>query len=116
MCGDLVSIKKPSFLACGPLYENANFCPCWSYAQDQLPHFSAPCLTLNTLFFPTPPHMRSSTSTADINMPGSSSVEHSSDLSISDLDYMLGDNSSVLDPKSEDQGCNSGLLGNRSLY
>jgi hypothetical protein len=64
------------------------------------PIFQPLALPSTPRFSPTPPHIGSSTSTADINMPGSSSVGHSSDRSVSDLDYML--EYAVLDPKSED--------------
>jgi hypothetical protein len=69
--------EKPLSWSGGPLYENANFCPCWSYAQDQLPLFSAACLTPTTTFSPTLSHMRTFAVMDDINMPNFSSVGHS---------------------------------------
>jgi hypothetical protein len=62
------------------LYENANFYPRQSHAQDQLAYFSA-LLALPipqiSLFSPTHPHMRTFTDNDDINMPDPSSVRHS---------------------------------------
>jgi hypothetical protein len=73
MCGYLISIKSPLTWSGGPLYENENFWPCRSQAQDQLPRFSAPCLTPNIPFFPPCPrhtceHLISSTTSTCLNL------------------------------------------------
>ncbi len=57
----------------GPMYENENFFPCRSHAQNQLPCFSVPCLTPSIPFFPPPPlhtcqHLLSSTTSTCLNL------------------------------------------------
>jgi hypothetical protein len=45
--------KYPSYFDDGSLYEEANFCPCSSHAQSQLPHFKLPCRPPTVPFFPS---------------------------------------------------------------
>ncbi len=66
--------NNPLTLNDGSLYEEANFCPCWSHAQSQLPHFYPPCIAPTTTFFSlSHPHMQKFTIADNINMPESSS-------------------------------------------
>ncbi len=43
----------------GSLYVAGNSCPCWPYAQSQLPHFWIPCpVPIAPFFPPSHPHMQ----------------------------------------------------------
>ncbi len=69
--------SNPLSWSAGLQYENANFCPCCSNAQDQLPPFSAPCLDPNIPFFPQFFHTCEYLLSPTTYMPEASSIGHS---------------------------------------